>query len=242
MFCLYQVTNLLNGKYYIGVHCDSANTRYMGSGISIKRAIKKYGKENFKKDILVEHEDKNFIYQLETAVVNQEFVDREDNYNIHPGGHGGSGPCSPETRQRIGARAKGNQRFLGHHHSPESLKKIGAASKGRIPWCKGKVDIFSPEHRQKIGAANARRVWSTESRQKLSTTNQGRLRKPHSAETKQKIRNAKLGKHLSLEHRQKIGAATKGKKRTAETRQRMSASAIRYWSTIAESSPSTQPA
>lgn len=48
---IYVITNLINGKKYIG--SDSNNNKYyFGSGVNIKRAIKKYGKSNFKKDIL----------------------------------------------------------------------------------------------------------------------------------------------------------------------------------------------
>ena len=48
---IYKITNLINGKIYIG---QDSNDRldYFGSGLLIKRAIKKYGKENFNKQII----------------------------------------------------------------------------------------------------------------------------------------------------------------------------------------------
>ena len=56
-YVIYQVTNLLNGKIYIGKHeTFDINDDYMGSGKLIKRAIKKYGVENFKKEILFDFE------------------------------------------------------------------------------------------------------------------------------------------------------------------------------------------
>ena len=66
MYSVYKVTNILNGKYYIGVHkskdpCDS----YMGSGKAIKEAIKKYGKENFVKEMLLLTFDKENAYEVE---------------------------------------------------------------------------------------------------------------------------------------------------------------------------------
>lgn len=48
---VYCTTNLINGKKYIG--SDSNNDKYYyGSGINLKKAIKKYGKSNFRKEIL----------------------------------------------------------------------------------------------------------------------------------------------------------------------------------------------
>ena len=47
-FTIYKVTNLLNNKYYIGMHrTTNPNDGYLGSGVAIKKAIKKYGKEAF---------------------------------------------------------------------------------------------------------------------------------------------------------------------------------------------------
>lgn len=46
MYYLYKTTNLINHKYYIGVHYseDIDNDDYLGSGKHLKSAIKKYGK------------------------------------------------------------------------------------------------------------------------------------------------------------------------------------------------------
>ena len=45
-------TNLINNKKYIGMHYGSEDDDYLGSGKLLTRAIKKYGKENFKREIL----------------------------------------------------------------------------------------------------------------------------------------------------------------------------------------------
>lgn len=67
---IYRITNLTNGKYYIGSRrgCSSleealADT-YFGSGVLLNRAIRKYGKGNFKKEILCLVED---AYEVEEA-------------------------------------------------------------------------------------------------------------------------------------------------------------------------------
>lgn len=47
---IYKTTNLLNGKIYIGKHTTTnKEDNYLGSGIKLINAIKKYGRENFKK-------------------------------------------------------------------------------------------------------------------------------------------------------------------------------------------------
>ena len=51
-FYVYLTTNLINGKQYIGQHKGELNDSYLGSGTNISKAINKYGKENFKKEIL----------------------------------------------------------------------------------------------------------------------------------------------------------------------------------------------
>ena len=45
---IYKMTNLVNGKIYIGQHVtDNLKDGYRGSGIVLKNALKKYGRSNF---------------------------------------------------------------------------------------------------------------------------------------------------------------------------------------------------
>lgn len=88
---VYKITNNLNGKIYIGVHStNNINDNYMGSGIAIKAAIKKYGIENFTKEILVDYETAEIAYRLEKMLVNENFLKNRNTYNLNLGGVGGS--------------------------------------------------------------------------------------------------------------------------------------------------------
>jgi len=83
----YKLTNVINNKFYYGVHNTSnIDDGYMGSGFALKKAIIKYGVENFKKDIIkfFETEDEAFAYEKE--IVNEDMIKNEDCYNIQIGG------------------------------------------------------------------------------------------------------------------------------------------------------------
>ena len=88
---IYKTTNLINGKIYIGAHStDNMNDSYLGSGVLLHRAIKKYGRENFQREIIHFCENSEELYQLEGKIVNEEFIVRDDVYNVTLGGGGGN--------------------------------------------------------------------------------------------------------------------------------------------------------
>lgn len=92
---IYKTTNLVNGKIYVGQ--DSKNdSKYLGSGINISRAIKKYGFINFKKEILefcknIDELNEREIYWI--SLLNS--IDRNIGYNISIGGKGGQKGLTP---------------------------------------------------------------------------------------------------------------------------------------------------
>lgn len=88
-YIIYKITNLINNKIYIGCHStENIEDGYLGSGHLLKKAIKKYGKLNFKKEILFNANSKEEMLLLESALVNREFVERKDTYNVKEGGIG----------------------------------------------------------------------------------------------------------------------------------------------------------
>ena len=89
-YYLYEIKNNINGKIYIGVHkTKNLNDGYMGSGKRIKKAIKKYGEENFTKIILEKFNSAKEMYLKEKQIVTPAFLKRENVYNVMRGGYGG---------------------------------------------------------------------------------------------------------------------------------------------------------
>ncbi len=89
MFLIYKITNTINGKYYIGAHkTDNVFDSYMGSGVLIKRAIRKHGKQNFQKEILFVFNSEEEMFEKERELVNEETVYDKNCYNQNTGGTG----------------------------------------------------------------------------------------------------------------------------------------------------------
>lgn len=87
-YTIYKITNTVNNKYYIGKHqTKDLSDGYMGSGTLLKRAIKKYGVENFSKEILHVFETEEEMNAKEKELVQLS----ENSYNLCEGGKGGFG-------------------------------------------------------------------------------------------------------------------------------------------------------
>ena len=69
--------------------CEISNDSYMGSGIRIKNAVKKYGVDSFTKTILEIHESRKKLIEAEIRIIDHDFLSRPDVYNIAMGGLGG---------------------------------------------------------------------------------------------------------------------------------------------------------
>ena len=99
-YTIYKTTNIINGKFYIGKHqTKDLNDGYVGSGKLLKRAIEKYGKDNFHTEILHICESEQQMNTLEKILV---VPDKETNYNLCDGGKGGFGYIN--TNQEIIAK------------------------------------------------------------------------------------------------------------------------------------------
>lgn len=84
---VYKIRNKLNDMEYIGVHStDNLDDEYFGSGIYLKNAIKKYGKENFEKHIIEHYDSRKEALNKEKEIVCVEYVRDKKVYNLVLGG------------------------------------------------------------------------------------------------------------------------------------------------------------
>lgn len=130
-YTIYKTTNKINGNIYIGKHqTKDPNDNYLGSGKLILYAIKKYGIENFEKEVICIFDNEEEMNIKEAELVTEDFIKKDTNYNLCPGGHGGWGYINSsgmkkfsvshteETRKILSE--KGHQRI----HSADTIEKI----------------------------------------------------------------------------------------------------------------------
>ena len=112
----YKITNLINNHYYYGVHStDNLNDGYMGSGKRLGLAIKKYGIENFKKEIIKLCNNRDEAYELEEKYVTESLIKSNDCYNIILGGK------QPANEYLVAVKDKEGKTFLVHKDDPRYL-------------------------------------------------------------------------------------------------------------------------
>jgi NUMOD3 motif len=206
-YLLYEITNLVNGKTYIGQHITkNIGDGYMGSGKLIVAAIKKYGKENFKKEILLYAKNEIALNFFERALVTPEFCELNTNYNLREGG-GSKGRMSKESIFKCHNTRKlnGTNRVSSEHKA-----KISATMKGRKLSSDWKAKISSAlkgkkktsEHIANLSAARTGKKCSFETKMKISLAGKGRKKPPRTPETIVKM----------LETKKRNGTTNKGKK------------------------------
>jgi len=161
---VYITTNHINGKQYVGSHStENLEDSYLGSGVLIKKAIKKYGRQNFSKEIIKICNNREEAVLLEEVYIKEHDTLNPVGYNLSPYGNAAFPghknpmygkipwnkgiPMTENHRQKTINGLKGNKNHLNYSHSDESKWKIGKASEGNQYWV-GKS--HSEESRKKM--------------------------------------------------------------------------------------------
>lgn len=190
---VYKITNLLNGKIYVGQTIFSLRKRMWNhrscKNTLIASKLKEYGEENFKIEVIDEAKNINCLNKKEIFWIKYFDCVVPKGYNITLGGKG----------------------TLGNVLSKETKEKISKKAKGRIGHNKGKK--LSEETRNKISLSRIGKYGGE------NNPNYGKI---HSEETRKKISIAKTGKKLSEQSRKNISEGHKGIKKTLEQRKAMS--------------------
>lgn len=188
---LYKTTNLLNGKFYVGVHStNNLEDGYLGSGTYLRRSIRKYGPQNFKREILEFFDSRRTLLEKERELVNSEFIKEATCMNLHIGGLAApdsnfGSKRTPETKAKMSAWIR-----------PKSLgEKISAKLQGR-------KRTESSKRKQSASRSGIRP--SQETKTKMSHSQRGKIR---SEDTKMRMRKRKSDLHRQSMRRPKPRAA-----------------------------------
>lgn len=124
----YKITNHINNHFYYGVHCtDNLNDGYMGSGKRLHCAYKKYGIENFSKEILKFFNTIQEAYEYESEIVTEDLVHNPECYNIQCGGQGWNtyGTVSVQDKQGNHFRCdKNDPKYLSEEYFSNTTGRV----------------------------------------------------------------------------------------------------------------------
>ena len=208
-FYVYRTTNLLNQKFYIGVHkSKKPMDDYVGSGRALRKAIKKYGPQNFKTEVLSYHESLVEAFKEESRLVTPGLISSKTVYNMSPGGHGGSSVGHIKNFGKLKRARTAEEKshlsafFTGKTFiTPEGRKKCSEASKGNKNAL-GMTYTHTQEAKDKISAAKRGVVFSKEHKQRLSAAKIGQCTGSANVMAKQenrdKVAASKIGRKLLI--------------------------------------------
>jgi group I intron endonuclease len=204
---IYVITNIINGKLYIGYSKDPHKRWIAHKAASnvkkplqyIHRAMRKYNYNNFIFDIIEQHPTKTLCREAEIFYIAYFKFLGQKLYNVTTGGEAASGLKHTEaTKEKMRQASLGKRYNLGYKHTPETKEKMGKAQRGRK---------HSDITKEKIRQNNLGKKHAEESKEKIS---QSRLGFKHTEETRAKMSASKLGHKTNL-----------SRKATVETKQKL---------------------
>ena len=178
MYIIYKTTNLINGKIYIGQHkTDNMSDGYLGSGKLIIQAIKKYGRQNFKRIILQTVETRQQANNVQKHYIKL-FNTQQSGYNIHQGGTGFSSELNP---QKLDPKFGERNPMFGRKHTEQVKQRISKLNSGRLVGDKNpskRPEVREKLKETKLGLNNPRScIWKLISPQGQETIINGGIKR-----------------------------------------------------------------
>lgn len=176
----YRTTNLINGRYYLGMHSTNRlDDGYLGSGKRLYYELNKYGRDNFKFEILEQFNSREDLVQAEINLITEQDLKNPNCINLKPGGSGGF--CN-EQHKNVFMKASSNTNYRVKNQDPDFVQK---RQKG-----------FN-QHLKKLSEdVNYRKNFSEKIKKYYKEQGQGSFKgRTHTKEVKEKMSVAKKGKY-----------------------------------------------
>lgn len=194
---IYKITNTVNGNFYIGQTVNSIDKRWWyhvkdskrGKPWSICKAIKKYGPENFTRELLAEASTRDELDALEIKYISE----LKPKYNMNKGGRG-SGSPTQEVRDKISIAGK-NRVFTDEHKANISKSLLGREVK---PVTRDKLSLMFKGKRLRI------RPISPEEIEALVLRNKNRVKKPPKSPTELDLLMMGMSRNEKISYRAKL--------------------------------------
>lgn len=170
-YTVYKVVNTINGCEYIGKHqTGNLNDGYIGSGKTLRRAVRKHGKDAFVKQILFVFSTEKEMNDKEAELVTEEYCKSDTNYNLKPGGSGGFALVDQRKGSKAGALRR--QELLKNPEFRESVRR--AAIKGYSCGIGQMSDIQRKSNAKYARSKRTNVLHTSESKRRISAANKGR--------------------------------------------------------------------
>lgn len=203
----YKITNSINGKFYYGIRSVNKlpDNHYMGSGTAIKQAIKKYGKENFIKEIIVIYPTRLEVSNHEKLIVTISMITDPMCYNCKTGGDSNftrlMSDAEKQHRRKIMPRGENHHSFgkeLSEETKQQISKTLSGLMVGEKHWTFSKP--YPETGKQKISEFNIGKTYSLDYKQNMSEKLTGLIVGEN---------HAFFGKHHTDKSRKSIGQTAK---------------------------------
>lgn len=164
---IYKTTNILSGRYYIGMHStNNLDDGYLGSGNRLRLAIRKHGKENFKREIIMFCDSRKELRGKEEEIVSLDEIAKKNCMNMVVGGEGGLATANHTKKWLFEKWKEPEYRRLRSKEASERMKKNHQLGKMRYDTFSGKkhsdeTKIKMSNSHKNIGVGNKNSQFGT---------------------------------------------------------------------------------